>query len=131
MVGSPEYAAWANMRNRCENENHPSYKDYGARGIRVFAEWLGAGGFVRFYRHIGARLSANHELDRIDNNKGYEPGNVKWSTREQQMRNTRATHWIEIDGVKKHSASGQQRAISTKPRSFIASSAACQSETLS
>jgi hypothetical protein len=89
------------MTNRCENPNHPSHKDYGARGIRVFVGWLGPGGFQRFYGHIGARPSAAHELDRIDNSKGYEPGNVRWATRKQQMSNTRANHWIEIDGAKK------------------------------
>lgn len=98
---SPEYVAWANMTGRCENINHPNYKDYGARGIHVFPEWLGRGGFARFYAYIGVRPSPKHTLERIKNGIGYEPGNVKWAKRDEQMRNTRANHWIEIDGQRK------------------------------
>lgn len=89
------------MTNRCENPNHPSFKGYGGRGIRVCKEWLGRGGFARFYAHVGKRPSAEYSIDRIKNNLGYEPGNVHWATRDQQMNNTRANHWIEIDGERK------------------------------
>jgi len=98
---SAEYDAWANMTGRCENPKHPNHKDYGARGIRVFRGWLGRGGFARWLAHIGERPTASHTLERIDNSRGYEPGNIAWVTRDAQMRNTRATHFIEIDGARK------------------------------
>jgi hypothetical protein len=97
-VDSPEYNAWANMTARCENPTHPNFKHYGARGIRVFSEWLGRGGFARWLAHVGRRPSALHSIERIDNENGYVPGNLRWATRGEQMRNTRANHWIEIDG---------------------------------
>src|SRR5438105_6158909 len=34
-----EYGIWANMIQRCENENNPAYKSYGGRGIRVCKRW--------------------------------------------------------------------------------------------
>ena len=42
-----------------------------------------------------------HTIERIDNDRGYEPGNVKWALQKEQMNNTRQNHWITIDGVKK------------------------------
>jgi len=98
MSYSPEYVAWANMTGRCENSRHQGYADYGGRGIRVFSEWLGRGGFSRFYRHIGKRPSAKHQIDRIDNDLGYFPGNVRWAMPSEQMRNTRANHFVDIGG---------------------------------
>jgi len=40
-------------------------------------------------------------MDRIDNSRGYEPGNVRWATRSEQMRNTRQSVWLEFRGEKK------------------------------
>ena len=48
-------------------------------------EW--AKSFMAFFSHIGPKPSPGLTLDRIDNEKGYEPGNVRWATREQQTRN--------------------------------------------
>src|SRR6476620_9158672 len=36
------YRIWKGMRTRCGNPNIPSWKDYGARGIRVCDEWNAA-----------------------------------------------------------------------------------------
>jgi hypothetical protein len=33
-------------------------------------------------------------IERIDNSKGYEPGNCKWASRKEQARNTRANHTL-------------------------------------
>jgi hypothetical protein len=66
----------------------PPYRHYGARGIEFrFAD------FASFIEVIGPRPSADYSLDRIDNDGHYEPGNVKWSTRHEQVHNRRAfTH---------------------------------------
>jgi hypothetical protein len=50
---------------------------------------------------MGERPSKKHSIDRIDNEKGYEPGNCKWATRAEQSRNNRRNVWIEYNGQKK------------------------------
>lgn len=74
----------------------PSFYRYGGRGITVCQEW--AGSFEDFYRHVGPRPSAEHSIDRIDNERGYEPGNVRWATKVEQSHNRRGLHTIEVDG---------------------------------
>lgn len=76
-------------KSRCENPNVPNYRHYGGRGIRFSPEWRGVTGARRFLEHIGPRPSREHTLDRIDNERGYEPGNVRWATRSQQNLNRR------------------------------------------
>ena len=95
---SPEYAVWRAMRSRCNNVNDPAFKDYGARGITVCPQWDSS--FESFISDIGRRPSDSHTLERVDNDKGYSPGNCKWDTRSRQASNRRNTRMIEIDGVK-------------------------------
>jgi hypothetical protein len=83
---TPEYRAWC-AKNRCNNPRNGNWKYYGARGIGVTEEWLGD--FISFFKYIGPRTSPKHSLGRIDNERGYEPGNVRWETRTQQNRNRR------------------------------------------
>ena len=85
-----ERHAWRNAIHRCHNAQHKSYPQYGGRGIRVCDEWRAKeGGFEAFLAHIGPRPSSDHSLDRIDVNGHYEPGNVAWSTRQEQQLNRR------------------------------------------
>lgn len=92
-IRSPEYMAWESMRQRCLNPKGA----YHAR-FTVFEEWLGPGGFQRFFAHVGQRPSSEHTLDRIDNNGNYEPGNVRWATWHEQAKNRRDTRFLTIDG---------------------------------
>lgn len=95
----PEYRAWHNALRRCR-PGGPDADCYYDRGIRVAPEWHGREGFARFLAHIGPRPSAAHSLDRADNDRGYEPGNVRWATRSEQRRNSRPqTARRLIDGV--------------------------------
>lgn len=78
------------MKQRCLNTNHKHYSYYGGRGINVYEEWLKPKPYIDYVlTHLGERPSKNHTLDRVDNNKGYEPGNLRWATRKQQSGNTR------------------------------------------
>lgn len=79
------------MKNRCYNPRAHNYKYYGARGIYVCDRWLNS--FWDFVADVGQR-PLGHQLDRIDNDGGYHPANIKWSTRSQQQRNTQRTRWI-------------------------------------
>lgn len=85
--GKPEHYTWAAMISRCTNPSHPAFKNYGGRGISVCDEWRRD--FSAFIEHIGPRPSNDHSLDRIDNERGYEPGNVRWATRGEQAKNRR------------------------------------------
>lgn len=87
MSGTPEYAAWKSIKTRCYDPNFIEYQHYGGRGIKVCDEWKDD--FRAFYNHIGPRPGSGYSVDRIDNDGDYEPGNVKWSTKSEQHRNTR------------------------------------------
>jgi hypothetical protein len=85
---SKEYTAWQDMKRRCFNPDAPNYRLYGARGITVCAEWVD--NFPAFFAHIGpAPEGKRMSVDRIDNDGNYEPGNVRWATPSQQLRNRR------------------------------------------
>lgn len=86
MTNSVEYRAWQDMKSRCLNPKHRSYKRYGARGIAVCERWLQS--FENFLEDVGKRPAGKRiSLGRIGNNKGYEPGNVEWQTDKQQYVN--------------------------------------------
>jgi len=97
---TPEYRAWGHLLNRCSATHH-AHERYHDRGITVCDEWTGAGGFQVFLEHVGRRPSPRHSLDRIDNEKGYEPGNVRWATKRQQAANRVDTVMLTIDGETK------------------------------
>jgi hypothetical protein len=82
-----EYWAWQNAKARCFNPKMKSYKNYGERGITMAPEWVND--FPAFLAHIGPRPGLGYTLDRIDNERGYEPGNVRWATHSEQNRNKR------------------------------------------
>lgn len=86
-AGTRLYRIWGNMKSRCNNENFPKYKDYGARGIKVCPEWLRFGAFMEWSLQNG--YAQDLTIDRIDNYKGYEPGNCRWATTEVQGKNRR------------------------------------------
>jgi len=83
---SSEYSIWCNMKTRCTNPKFKQWKDYGGRGITICPEWLNS--FEQFFKDMGKRPDGK-TLDRIDNNKGYERTNCKWSTRSEQNKNQR------------------------------------------
>lgn len=90
------YRVWAGIKTRCLNPNDPLYAHYGARGITICDEW--ANDFAAFMEHMGGDPGPQFQVGRIDNNLGYQPGNVRWETREQNARNKRNTRWVTIGG---------------------------------
>jgi hypothetical protein len=83
------------MIQRCTNIHSKNFHRYGGRGINVCEQWRK---FEPFLRDVGIRPSRLHTLERIDNGKGYEPGNVRWATQREQMFNTRRTYIITAFG---------------------------------
>lgn len=91
------YKIWCSMIQRCENKNDKAFVRYGERGIIVCDRWKN---FENFYQDMGDSPSIKHSIDRIDNNGNYSPENCKWSTRDDQMRNTSRNIYIEYNGEK-------------------------------
>lgn len=81
-----EHAVWGAMIQRCMNPNHPRWKDYGGRGIKVCKRWRK---FENFLKDMGP-MPIGLSLDRFPDNDGdYKKSNCRWATREQQQRNSR------------------------------------------
>lgn len=75
--------------DRCRNPNSSAFERYGARGIKFrfpsandAANWIAA--------NLGVPDRAM-QLDRLDNNGHYEPGNLRWATRVGNQNNTRVS----------------------------------------
>lgn len=79
------YYSWAAMKARCQNPNNSRFHYYGGRGIRVCERWQS---FANFFEDMGRRPEGQ-TLGRIDNDGHYEPGNCRWETAAQQVRNVR------------------------------------------
>jgi len=86
--GTKIYNIWQQMIQRCKN---PKYKYHCGRGIKVCYKWSNKNpnGFQNFYKDIGDPPKGL-SLDRIDNDKGYNPNNWRWATSKEQANNTRS-----------------------------------------
>ena len=94
-----ECLALNDIKKRCLNPKHKSFKYYGGRGITVCSRWLDpAMGYANFISDMGYRPSSKHSIDRIDNHGNYEPSNCRWATVAQQVRNKRNNHFVTLNG---------------------------------
>lgn len=88
---SVEYDCWRQIKQRVFNPRCKAWKDYGGRGIKMLYHW--AKSFIAFITwiedNIGRRPGSEYSIDRIDNDLGYYPGNLKWSTKSEQQYNRR------------------------------------------
>jgi hypothetical protein len=97
LCGSKIYAIWKGMVGRCRNENHPVFKNYGARGIEVCREWIDSPeSFCRWAVENG--WEDGLDIDRIDNNGNYERSNCRFVTHKENTRNTRSNVLITFNG---------------------------------
>jgi hypothetical protein len=95
---SPLYRVWADMMSRCYKPSNKSYVDYGQRGISVYPEWHDVECFVK---DVEPLWEPGLQMDRVDNSRGYEPGNIRFISCRQNQRNRRDNRLITIDGVTK------------------------------
>lgn len=98
-VGTRLYRIWRNMKERCYNPNNTYYKNYGERGITICDEWRD--NFVEFQKWaISNGYQDDLTIDRINNNKGYEPNNCQWATRMEQSNNLKKNIILEYNEEK-------------------------------
>lgn len=95
MCKTRTYGAWMGMKSRVSGNGDLSKKHYQGRGIKVASQWETS--FEQFLADMG-ECPPGMELDRVDNDGDYEPGNCRWATRSQQMANTRRTHIVACLG---------------------------------
>jgi hypothetical protein len=96
--GTRVHRIWKNAIQRCCSPQNPAYQFYGARGITICDEWKND--FAAFYAYMGEPPSKKHSINRKDNDKGYEPGNVEWSTLREQLDNRSCTILVTFNGTK-------------------------------
>jgi AraC-like DNA-binding protein len=94
MSNTPTYHSWEAMIQRCTNEDHHSFEDYGGRGITICVGWFS---FRRFFKDMGVRPEGK-TLDRLNGDGNYTPKNCRWSTLEEQNNNRRNTRRITFLG---------------------------------
>lgn len=92
-----ERHARGNMIKRCYDQSSRNYHNYGGRGITVCDSWLAS--FRAFYEDVGPAPGREYTLDRICTDGNYEPGNVKWSTQDEQRHNMRRNRLVTFRGI--------------------------------
>lgn len=91
------YSEWTHMKKRCYWKNYKYYYLYGGRGITVCDEWKNSfQSFKEWATNNG--YSDELTLDRIDNNKSYDPLNCRWTTCYVQSNNRNFNHIVSYHG---------------------------------
>ena len=90
---------------RCTNPKSSVYPDYGGRGITVHPEWVtDRVAFLRYLVGLDGWDQPALQLDRADNSRGYEPGNLRFVTRSVNMSNKRRITAREVEVFKQRIA---------------------------
>jgi len=93
---SKTYRVWLAMRQRCENPKNSAFHNYGGRGIKVCDRW---NDYAAFLADMG-EAPPKKWVDRLDNERDYEPGNCEWATVKKNQNNKRTNRVLEFDGRK-------------------------------
>lgn len=89
-----EYSCWQHIKLRCLKPDSPGFPEYGGRGITLHPKWIKD--FMAFFNYVGKAPSKKHTIERINNDRGYIPGNVKWATKKEQANNRRKQRNIAL-----------------------------------
>lgn len=95
------YSLWSSIKNRCFYKKDKYYHRYVGRGISVYKPWRY--NFILFAEYVKkldncpsenilktrgkGKIKGKLTLDRIDNDKNYEPGNLRWISHKAQNNN--------------------------------------------
>ena len=91
--------------SRCTNPDNAVYPDYGGRGITAYPAWVeDRVEFLRYLVGLDGWDQPELQLDRIDNNGGYVPGNLRFVTRSENMSNKRRITAREVEVLKQRVA---------------------------
>lgn len=75
---------------RCHSSNNKAYKHYGERGVRVCDEWRNdRAEFLRYVQTLSGWDNPAFEMDRINVDGHYEPGNIRFVSRSHNLQNKR------------------------------------------
>lgn len=91
------FQTWKNMIRRCTDPDSRAYKWYGAHGITVCERWMT---YANFIEDMGER-PVGLSIDRIDNKKGYQSDNCRWTNQKEQMRNSSCARFLTFNGETK------------------------------
>lgn len=98
MTGSRVFVMYSNMFQRCENPNHKSYDNYGARGIKVCDEWRNdCEAFINWAMKNG--YQDHLTIDRVDSDAGYFPSNCRFVDRKAQAQNRRKREGLKTEYI--------------------------------
>lgn len=96
----PLYSVWNNIRKRCYVKKTRQYKDYGGRGIKMYAKWINdPASFIRWCENNGWQKGL--QVDRRNNDGHYYPRNIRFITHKEQQRNTRKNVFYTHEGQTK------------------------------
>lgn len=116
-TGSKEFISYNNMMNRCHKPSNKRYADYGGKGIEVCKEWRED--IRTFFKDMGD-CPDGHQIDRIDNTKGYYKENCKWSSPKDNMNNRSISRLWIVNGISYSSSTDAAKANGVNYNSIIA-----------
>lgn len=91
------YHLWNRLKQRCNDPNKDAYRWYGGKGVKMHPTWNNFTVFVQDV--ISAGYKPGLEIDRIDNDGNYEPGNIRFVTHKENCNNKSNNHKITYKGV--------------------------------
>ena len=102
------YATWNNQWQRCNNPKNPHYNYYGDRGIKFSLEFEDITVWLNYVENLPNVYKKGYSLDRIDNEKGYEEGNLRWVNKSIQTQNTRLLYKSNSSGYRGVTKNGKR-----------------------
>lgn len=92
------YMQWRSMIDRCKDTRLKVWSVYGGRGITVCDEWANSFEAYRDFAYANG-YKDGLTIDRINNEDGYFPDNVRFVTCKENQRNKRNNRNVTIGGV--------------------------------